>query len=157
MQLEMNRKKILDFIEHTIVVIGDLLLYVLFFLIAFKVLWGVVALGLWNHVGSEVVGYFLSWPLWARMLIGFPVLVIIFSPVFLIGYWLFDEPRGLNKIIELPKKVSCQGFLEIIRKSCYCLAVFSILRMTWSGYECLGSDFSGWVDLLKRVFFVFIG
>ena len=152
----MFRIKLLNPLTNIVSVVSDILLYVVLFLVTWKFLWGVMALGLWENIDKGVIEPILNWPILFRMLIGLPLLIIVFSPVFLIAYWLFDEPHGLLKIIEIRTNAKFKGFLELIRKGIYCLAVFSVLKTILLEYNSFGNSFEEWQELLGRTFIVLV-
>lgn len=144
-------------LKRALDLLGDVVLYLVLFLVAWKFLWGVVALGLWKHVGTKILELVISWPLALRMPVGLLMFLIVFSPVILLGYWLFGDPQGLGKIVALRKNTNVANILELVKKGIYCGAVISILRHMWSEYNEAGNSFDAWRQMLGNVLRAFVG
>lgn len=137
--------------------VGDMLLFAVIALVAWQFVWGVVAPGLWQ-LAQPLVAVIFNWPKWARMIIGLPILIVVLVlPVGTLGYYLLGDPGGAWKLVELRRAGRFQGILEALRKSIYCLAVFSVLRTVWGDFGLLGFDPTKWLELLRKIASVFLG
>ena len=148
--------KLLKTLTNILNNIADILLYIVLFLVSWQFLWSVLALGLWQNIGEHVLDLVLGWPIWSRMLIGLPLLIIVFVPMFLIIYWLYDEPKILLKIVEIRQNAKLKDFLEFLRKTIYLLAVFSVLKTIWLEYDIFEGSLNKWLELLRKVFVVLV-
>jgi len=152
MELKNVRQRVFAPISEWLDIASSLVIFALLFLLAWKLVWGVLGLAITDWAVDDILQWMSPWPTWARILFGFPLLLIVFSPVIVGVYLLFDEPRVLWKLIEWLRSESLAAWLDPFKKTMALFGISAVLVSLWQRYDDTPNDFFSWWNLAQDVF-----
>ena len=152
MEMKHFRRRVFVPISEWLDMASSLAIFILLFLLAWKLVWGVLGQASNELVVDEILLYLSPWPGWLRMLIGLPLLLIVFSPLIIAVYVLFDEPRLLWKLVEWLRSEQLSEWLDPFKKTMALFGIVAVLVSLWDRYDDTPNDFFSWWNLAQDVF-----